>query len=179
MSGRASARRYARAVFEIALESDELERWQADLEKIVQAIAEPEIKAFLENPRVPFEEKKRLLAEELQDCHPLSLNLVYLLFSREIVDIVREIRDEYRRLLNGYQGIETVEVITAIPLSEEEKGKLADQLSSVVRKKVVLETREDPTVIGGFKARIGDRLLDGSVAGRLETLRREMAGAER
>jgi F-type H+-transporting ATPase subunit delta len=173
------ARRYARAVFEIALESDELEGWQADLDKIVQAVAEPEIKAFLESPRVPFDEKKSVLAEELKDCHPLALNLAYLLLSREILDILKEIRDEYQRLLNGHQGIETVEVITAVPLREEEKEKLANQISSVVGKKVVLETREDPVVIGGFKARIGDQLLDGSVAGRLEALRRELTSVEK
>ncbi len=171
-------RRYGRAVFEIALESDAPERWQADLEKIVRTVTEPEVKAFLESPSVPFAEKKRLLAGELKDCQPLALNLVYLLSSRESLAMVEEIGAEYGRLLNSHRGIEMVAVTTAVPLSEEEKEKLASRFSSLLGKKIVLETREDKAVIGGFRAMVGSRLLEGSVAGRLEALRRQMAGLE-
>ena len=179
MARRAVARRYAQAVFEIALESNELDRWQADLEKILQAIGEPEVKGFLESSRVPLEAKQKLLAGALKGCHPLALNFVYLLISRELLGMMGAIIGEYRRLLDSHRGIQAVEVTTVVPLNEGEKEKLARQLSSLVGKKVVLENNVDRAVVGGFKARIGDRLLDSSIAGRLEALRRELAGMKR
>jgi F-type H+-transporting ATPase subunit delta len=173
---RAVARRYAQAAFELALESGELDRWKADLERILQAISEPEVRAFLESPGVPFVEREKLLAGELKGCQPLVLNLLFLLIARQRLDMLGEIVEEYGRMLNSHRGIQAVEVTTAIPLNENEKDKLAGKLGRLVGKKVVLENRVDREVVGGFKARIGDRLLDGSAAGRLESLKRALAG---
>ena len=84
MVRRAYAKRYSQAIFEIALENGELDKWQSDLPKIVSIVGEVTFKAFLESPKVHFDGKARLLSEQLEGISPLALNLVLLL----VFDIV-------------------------------------------------------------------------------------------
>jgi F-type H+-transporting ATPase subunit delta len=79
-------------------------------------------------------------------------------------------------MVDLYHGIQTAEVTTAVPLGEEDKGRLADNLSSLVGSKVVLKEKVDPKILGGIVARVGGRLLDGSTLTRLESLKRELEG---
>jgi len=177
VAGKAYARRYAQAVFEIALEKKELERWQTDLKKVMDVVGDASFMAFLESPKFRFDDKARTLSERLGGINPLALNLVYLLVNRGKPDIIGAITDEYQRLLDSYHGIESADVITAIPLGDKDKEKLAENLGALVGKKVVLRAEVDPRVIGGFTARIGGKLLDGSTRRKLVNLKRELAGA--
>lgn len=179
MARRAYSKRYAQAVFEIALESGELERCQSELEEIVRVVSDEDIRAFLENPKVPFAEKSKLLSGQLGKTSPFSLNLVHLLITRGRLGLVAEIADEFGRLVNSHRGIEIAEVTTAVPLDKEDEQKLARQLSCIVGKKITIRSEVDSGIIGGFVARIGDRLLDGSTRSKLAALRKELAGAER
>jgi len=179
MARKAYAKRYSQAVFEIALETKELDRWQSDLRKIVGIVGDAAFMALLESPKFHFADKARLLSERLEGINPLALNLVLLLVTRGRLDIIGDIADEYQRLLDSYRGIEQAEVITAIPLSDEDELKLAEHLGAIVGKKVVLKSEVDSRLIGGIVARIGDKLLDGSTRSKLVALRRELAGAGR
>ena len=176
MARRAYARRYAQAVLEIALETKELDRWQSDLTEIVNVVGDAAFMKAMESPRFSFEAKAQLLSEQLEEINPLALNLVKLLVARGRVNIIGDIADEYQRLLNGYRGIEQAEGITAISLDGEIKQKLAEHLGSIVGKKVVLESKVDPGLIGGVIARIGGKLLDGSTRNNLLALKRELIG---
>lgn len=179
MARRIYARRYAQAVFEIALETEELDGWQSDLRKITSLGEDATFIALLESPRFHFADKARLLRERLGDISPLALNLVYLLVTRGRLSTVGEIADEYQRLLDSYRGIEHVEVTTAIPLDDKDKLRLEERFSAAVGKKVVLKSEVDSSLIGGIIARIGDKLLDGSTRSKLEALKRELAGVRR
>ena len=176
MARRAYARRYSQAVFEIAMERQELDRWQSDLRKIASLGEDAELVALLENPRLHFNDKARLLSEQLGDINPLALNLVYLLVARGRLSMLGEIADEYQRLLDSYRGIEQAEVTTAIPLDDEDKLRLGERLGAIVGKKVVIKPEVDSSLIGGIVARIGGKLLDGSTRSRLEALKRELSG---
>ncbi len=178
MARRVYARRYAQAVFEIALEKKELERWQSDLQKIVSVVSDATFLAALESPKLKLEYKTRLLSERLGDVSPLALNLVSLLIARASIGLIGDITDEYQRLLDSYHGIEPAEVITAIPLEDKDIQKLAESLSALVGKKVVLKSEVDSSVIGGIVARVGGELLDGSTRSKLAALRRELVGME-
>ena len=179
MARRAYARRYSQAVFQIALETKELDKWQSDLEKIVSAVGDAAFKAMLESPKLHFDDKVKLLTERLAGLNPRALNLVQLLLTRGRLGIVAEIADEYRRLLDSHRGLEQAEVITATPLDEEDKLKLTEHLGNIVGKKVVLKTEVDSELIGGIVARIGGKLLDGSTRSKLAALKKEIAGAGR
>jgi len=177
MARRASGRRYAQAVFEIALETKELDCWQSDLRKIVSVVEDAEFMALLESRRLRFDDKARLLSERLVGINPLALNLTLLLVSKGRLGLIADIADDYQRRLDSYRGVEPVEVITAIPLDDEGKLKLAEHLGAIVGKKVVLKSEVDPGLVGGIVARIGGKLLDGSTRNQLLALKKELIGA--
>lgn len=176
MARRFFARRYAQAVFAIAREKNELDRWQSDLDRVAKLSADATVTALLENPKVPFEAKARLLSGQLGDISPLALNLVYLLVTKGRLGIIGDIYNEYRLLLDSYRGIERAEVTTAIALDEKEIARLAEQLGAVVGKRVVVETKIDKGLIGGIVARVGGKLLDGSTISKLVAMREAVAG---
>jgi len=173
-----NARRYARAVFDIALEENGLERWQSDLQQIVGAAADARFLAVLESPKIKFEEKSRLLSQ-LGGIDPLVLNLVRLLVARGGVNILPDIAAEYYHLVDDYRGVETAVVVTAVPLEKKDKEKLAEELGAIVDKKVQLESSVDPSIIGGIIVRVGGRLLDGSTRSKLMALKKDLRGGGR
>jgi F-type H+-transporting ATPase subunit delta len=179
MAKKAYARRYAQAVFEIALEKKELDRWRADLQKIVGAVSDSTFLAALDSPKIKIEDKSRFLTERLGDINPLALNLVLLLIARTGVGLITKIADEYKRLLDSYHGIETAEVTTAVPLDDKDKRKLAEKLGALVGAEVELKTEVDPEILGGIIARVGGKLLDGSTRSKLAALKKELVGGER
>ena len=177
MAKKLHARRYAQAIFEIAVEREELELWQTDLKEIVRLGEDAGLISFLESPKISFDDKSRLLAVRLAGLSPLALNLVYVLVIRGGLGVVSDIAKEYERWLNNYRGIEPAEVITAVPLDDEHKQKLTERLSMVFGQKVVIKTEVDTSLIGGLVARVGGKLMDGSVRNKLEALKRELVGA--
>lgn len=175
MAKKAHARRYAQAVFSIAQEKGELDRWQSDLEAIAGLLADESVAAVLESPKVPLETKIRLLSEGLGGVDPLALNLVLLLLTRDGLSMMADVAAEFRVLVDGYHGIEQAEVTTAVPLSDEDKSELARRLGDITGKKVNVKAEVDPGIVGGIMARVGGKLLDGSTRSRLKTLQRELA----
>ena len=141
MARRAYARRYAQAVFEIALGKDELDLWQADLAKVASLAGDAALIGLLQNPKVPFETKAKLISGALGEVHPLVLNLVYLLLLKGRLGMLGDIADEYRRLLDGHRGIERAEVMTAVPLDDADRQVLAERLGAITGKKITVEAK--------------------------------------
>ena len=177
MVGKTSAKRYSQTVFEIALETKELERWQSDLSRIVSAVEDADFVALLESPGGHFADKARLISAQLEGVNPLALNLVYLLVVKGRLNIIGDIADEYQRRLDNYHGIERAEVITAISLDDEDILKLAENLGVIAGKKVIVKAEVNPDLLGGVVARINGKLLDGSTRSRLMALKKDIAGA--
>ena len=179
MARKVYARRYAQAIFEIALERKELDKWQSDLRRITGLDKEDAFVAVLESPRFHLDDKTKLLSERLDDINPLALNLACLLVTKGRFGMVGDIASEYQRLLDSYRGIEHAEAITAVPLADTDKQKLAERLSAVTGKKVVLKSEVDSSLIGGIVVRVGGKLIDGSTRSQLLALKGELAGARR
>ena len=179
MAKKANARRYAQAVFEIAMEKKELERWQADLVKVLTAVSGDDFLAALESPKIKFEVKSRLLKERLGAINPLAMNLALLLVSRSAINIIGEIVREYKNLLDEYRGVKAAEVITAVAVDELEEKKLADKLGELVKAKVEITSQVNPDILGGMVVRVGGKLLDGSTRSKLAYLKRQLEIGER
>ncbi len=182
MANSVYARRYAQAVFRMAQESQEQNRWQSDLRKIASMCRDEALFALLENREVSFEEKERVLSQRLGEIHPMALKLVSMLVAKGRLAMMEDISDEYQQLLDEYRGIEgaeVAEVITAIPLDDEERLKIGERITEIVGKPVMLKSKVDPTVIGGVIIRVGDKLIDGSIRSKLTALRKELGGAGR
>jgi len=174
---RVYAKRYSQAVFNIALQAKELNRWQSDLRKIASLVKDDALFALLQNPELDFDNKARVLSERLGVINPLALKLVSLLVTKGRLDMIGDIADEYQRLLDNYRGVEgaeVAEVTTAIPLDDEDRLRLAQRLTTIIGKPVVLKPKVDSSLIGGIIIRIGDKLIDGSIRSKLEALKNEL-----
>jgi F-type H+-transporting ATPase subunit delta len=174
-----SGRRYAQAAFELALERNELESWQEGLGKIADLTKDEELMALFQNPRFPFDVKKNLLQKRLGEINPLSFNLALLLASKGRLRLAGDIFQQYNGLLDAHRGIERAKVISALPLGDEEGKAISRRLGEIVDRKVVIDAQVDSSIIGGFIARIGDMLIDGSIRQRLEALKKNMVEAGR
>jgi len=126
-------------------------------------------------PQIPFERKRDLLQERLKNIRPLALNLALLLVKTGRMKVARNIAREYLLLLDAHRGVAHAKVATALPLDEESVQSLSRNLGEIVAQQVLVEPHIDPSVIGGFRAKIGDLLIDGSVRHRLESLRKAMS----
>jgi F-type H+-transporting ATPase subunit delta len=174
-----SIKRYAQAVFEIALESDKLKEWQSNLREIAHLVQDNEFTTLAENPKLPFELKTKLVQEKLGKINSMALNLVYLLMTKGKLKNAGQIADEYERLLNDHYGIKSAEVTTAIALDATERERLCHYLEAIVGKKIRIETQIDPDILGGFIARIDDSLINGSIRNKLEMLKKSLAEPKR
>lgn len=179
MPRRGSPRRHAQAVFQLALQSGEMEGWLAHLEAIARVATEPGYRAVLESPRLSLKDKLSVAGDKLAGLSPLAVNFLGLLLARGRLGMAPQIAEEYRRLLYAHQGVELAEVVTAVPLEAGEEALLAQRLERLTGKKVKLALRTDSAILGGLVARMGDRLLDGSVRSRLHALKKSLAAGGR
>jgi F-type H+-transporting ATPase subunit delta len=169
-----SAKRYAQAVFELALERNEFESWQEGLTKIVDLSIDQKLMALLENPNLSFLAKKTLLQERLGGINPLASNLAFLLASKGLLRRSRDLLQKYNELVDAHRGIERAKVTTALTLGDHEKDAVSNRLEKILERKVIVDAKVDPSIIGGFIARIGDMLIDGSIQQKLGTLKRSL-----
>jgi F-type H+-transporting ATPase subunit delta len=116
-----------------------------------------------------------MLINAFPDLETRVRNFLVLLVRRDRLGLLPDVVATFHAMLNELRGIEVVEVTTASPLEQGERGLVADRLAAYLNRRVELETLVDPEIIGGVIARIGDRVLDGSVRGRLDRLRVALA----
>jgi F-type H+-transporting ATPase subunit delta len=174
MARRYSARRYAEAVFEIATAKKQPDEWQAVLDSMAGLSRDASIAAFMESPDIAFDKKAKVIKEALGVKDPLTENFLHLLIQKGRFGTVAGIAEEYRRLLDEQRNIGRADVITAVPLGEEESKKVTAHLGEILGKKILANNEVNPAIIGGMVVRVDGKLLDGSVRGRLDSLRAEI-----
>ena len=171
MASRLSGQRYAQAIFELALENQELEQWDQDLRLAADVLGDEEFARFLGHADVPQERKISAIESVLAEAHPLVRNLVSLLVSRGGVAAMRDVQEGYSQLLDNHLGRQRAEVTTAVPLEPAELERITDFVKELVGREVVLSAQVDESILGGLIVQIGDQLLDGSAAAGLERMR--------
>jgi F-type H+-transporting ATPase subunit delta len=167
---------YAEALFEAARERDELEEVFYDLEEFVTALHESEeLRLFFYGGQVPERQKRRALDGLTEGMKTQATNFLKVLVDNGREEILEEILGRYEQLVKEHLGRIEVQVTTAVELSEEQVDRLKERLERVLEsREVILDTNVDPGLIGGAVFRFGGRLMDGSIRGRLESLREEM-----
>lgn len=173
VSGR--ARRYAEAAFEVAKDSGSLDDWEEQLAAIAAILADPSLTRAFTSPVVPRERKEEMVLGAFPEMEARVRNFLVLLVRQDRLNLLPDILTTFRALLNEYRGIQVVEVTTSEPLDPTERDQVAARLAQHLGRQVVIETRVDPAIIGGLVARVGDKVLDGSVRGRLDRLRTALA----
>src|SRR5512136_1240190 len=126
-----SGKRYAQAIFELAVGKNEFESWQDGLKKILDLTADQKLMALLENPSLTFAAKKSLLQERLRETNPLVLNLALLLVSKGLLRRSADMSQIYGEMLDAHRGIERAKVITALPLDDQEKEAISNRLGKI------------------------------------------------
>lgn len=170
-------RRYARAIFELASQKGDYDQWLKDLSDIRDFLTDTTIAAVIQNPEVPFEKKKVVVDAGLRNMDQIRRNFVYVLIERRRSETIEKIADEFQRLVNEHRGVAVADVVTAIPLDDDAAKFVAERLSALTGKRVTLRRSVDARIIGGVVAKIGDKLINGSVADRLERMRNKLAQA--
>ncbi|ANB61657.1 F0F1 ATP synthase subunit delta [Anoxybacteroides amylolyticum] len=172
------AKRYALALFQIAQQQQLLDRFEAEIRIVKQVFAaQPDFLAVLTHPKLSLDKKKALIKETFAALSVPVQNTLLLLLDRHRIDIVGSLADEFVALANEARGVAEAIVYSARPLSEAEKRALVDVFAKKVGKATLhIENIVDSSLIGGVKLRIGNRIYDGSVSGKLERLKRQLIG---
>ncbi len=169
-------KRYAEALYEVALELDKLEEFKEEIKAISQVLEnEPKLKTIFEHPKLSKNEKKDIVDSIFKGrVSQEVLNLCYILVDKGRETHLADVSEEYIKLSNEKQGIVEAVAITAVHMNDEEMKKLEDKLSKNLGKKVLLSNVIDSTVIGGVLVKIGDKIIDASIKGRFEDLYKDM-----
>jgi F-type H+-transporting ATPase subunit delta len=174
MSNGVYDKRLAKMVFDNALKSKELNAWLSRLRKISDIVKDSAVSKLLKDPKIPFNDKAKVLTDRLGKMDPLALKLISKLLDKGRLDRMDNVTDEYQRLLDAYHGVEgaeLAEITTAIPLEDKDKLDLAKRLTDIIGKPVVIKDTVDPELIGGIIIKIKGRLIDGSIRSKLRDLK--------
>jgi len=178
MSLRTSANRYAKALFDVAIEEKaDLSQVDRDLEAVVTMMAASPDFAVAARGRAVSDASRQALMEAVSKAMSLSAPVTKLLVplaQSGKLNLVPDLAAAYRERLLAHQNIVRAEVTSAAPLSPEKAQALADSLSKVTGKKVEISVSVDPELLGGVVARIGSTVYDGSVKTQLARMRQEL-----
>jgi F-type H+-transporting ATPase subunit delta len=167
---------YAEALFEAARDRDELEEVLSDLGEFTDAQHESEeLRLFFYGGQIPERQKRRALDGLTEGMKASTTNFLKVLVDNGREEILDEVFVRYEELVKEHLGKIEVEVTTAVDLSDEQLDRLKERLGVVLEaREIILETNVDPGLIGGAVFRFGGRLMDGSIRGRLQSLREGM-----
>ena len=170
------AKKYSRAIFEIAADEKKLKEYGEELTGVTRAVFdEPILRGFATNPQVPPEAKKSLFKKIFSGELSSDIeNFIMLLIDKHRMDLLEVIDAQYQDFSNEAQGIVVADITTAHPLTGELEKLLAEKLEKATGRSVKLRKHLDAAIIGGAIAQIGDKRIDGSVQGRLAALRAEI-----
>ena len=173
------AKRYAKALVEIAQEQNALDKYAEDLGSLSRLVEESkDFREILINPVFTRDDKKNIAGPVLQKmgADPIVINFVYLLIDRKRIDQLAGIEKAFRAKVDDIRGITRGQVISAEPLGAAELSRVTDALAKVTGKQVMITTKVDPSLIGGLVARVGDMVFDGTIRTQLNQLKESLKG---
>lgn len=171
------AKRYAKALFSLSQEDGEIERYGKELVDFAQLVKEiPELANAIQNPLYPEATRKTMFQSvaEKAGLSPVVRSFINLLIEKKRVQYMQEIADYYHKLVDEHSNIAHAQLRSATELDEDVLQDIAQTLERMTGKKIVIEFQQDPSLIGGVLAQIGDLVLDGSVKRQLLTFKESM-----
>lgn len=161
------AKRYGKALFEVAQKHGLLQEIGADLQLILDSLSSSDITKWLSHPATSTERKKAILENSFSEVQPLTKNFLYLLVDERRENELTEIASEYKKLAFEATGMAEALVTTAYPMTSSEKAELVTTFAEIIGKKLVINERVDSDILGGVIVQVGDRLYDGSLKTKL------------
>ncbi|MEM7395568.1 MAG: ATP synthase F1 subunit delta [Verrucomicrobiota bacterium] len=174
-----AARRYARAVFDLAHQSDRLDPVYDDM-KSVRALASesPEFAGFINNPLIPVEKRQTVLkALFSKKLETIALQFLYLLNEKGRLGLLDEVCDHLETLVLDLKKRLKIHVVSARPLEKEQLATIKKKMSKRFGREIEADVSDDPALLGGFKIHVGDQVFDSSLAHRLELFKQQLIKA--
>jgi F-type H+-transporting ATPase subunit delta len=178
MSNSAVAKRYALALFQLSKEHQLLDQMETELRVVKDVVTNnPGLTALLVSPKLPKVKKKEIVAEAFSSASPFVVNTLKLMIDRGRSGHLDELADQFIELANEERGVASAKVYSIRPLTADESTALSSVFASKVGKKsLTINNIVDSNLLGGVKLRIGNRIFDGSLRGKLERLERTLLG---
>jgi F-type H+-transporting ATPase subunit delta len=171
----AVARRYAEAIFDIAKRQDTIDRTLDDVREIARLFSHRTLAYLLKEPKIPLQRKENAIRKAIASrVLPTSLNLALLIVQRELVEVMPTIARELERLVLNYKNQAVAEVTTAMPMDQQQQDAVRQALEHRTSKTILMQAKVSPEILGGVIARVGDKVIDGSVRYRLSALRQQL-----
>jgi F-type H+-transporting ATPase subunit delta len=179
MFAKVVADRYARAALQSCPDLETIERLDDEFELMQRTWQQSaETREFLMNPKIPPAIKITIIRDALSDkISTYMLNLLSLLIEKHRQNILPDIAERYTELTDQVRGVEQAEIIVAYPIPTDLQKRLLDAVQRFSTRDVEIAMRIDPSIYGGVKIKLGDRVIDGSLRWRFEALRRAMLAA--
>ena len=167
---------YAAGVYEIARAEGSLERVEAELGEIARSLeTSPELRSTLTDPQLPLERKRAVVADMLGGrASSLTVGLVEFLLGRDMATDLPPLVAALADHAAASRQQRVAEIRSAIPLDDATVTRITQALSRATGTSVEARVVVDPSVVGGIVARVGDTVIDGSVASKLESLRQAL-----
>ena len=170
------AKRYAKAIFDLSLETGKLEEVRQDLE-LIMGTEHPELKVLLASPIVAGEKKQSIFeAIFAKHIQPLTVSFFKLIFAKGRSVAIDDIIDAFKGMYRENKGIKVVELTTAVEVSDAVKTGISEILQKgllLSGKKIELKTKIDSGIIGGLVVQIDDQLFDASIKHDLQVIRNQ------
>ena len=179
MRDRKVATRYAGALLASAREAGVLTGVAESYAAVLEVVADNgQLVTFMDSPQVATQEKKELLKSVFGDkIEPVLLHFFYLLIDKNRIENFQDIGEEFAAQVEDEMGVMRARVVTAVALDDDLSGKLEKKLAGLTGKKIILEKKVDPAVIGGVCVTLKDKILDGTVRTNLDLLRKKLEQA--
>ncbi len=170
------ANRYAQALIQQATADNKLEAVAANMQLLSETCANSkDLRNVLTNPIINGNEKLNALKSIFKNFEPLSLKLIDLVCAKNRENILTEIADAFLAIYRTQQGIEKVNVESAVAIDEKTAQSIQQYIKEKTGAKTIqLHTSINPAVIGGLVIKFGDNLLDTSIAAKLRNLKKEL-----
>jgi F-type H+-transporting ATPase subunit delta len=175
------AKRYAKALFQVGKEENGLDEFNKALSEMAQLYAEmPEVGDVLTNPLYPQEVREKVMTHliEAMKAPAMMANFFNLLVQKRRADVLLDIAEVFRALVDEDRNVCQGKVISATEISSDLNDKIKATLEKITGKQVVVANEVDPAIIGGIIARVGDLVLDGSIKTQLKGLEESIKGSE-
>jgi F-type H+-transporting ATPase subunit delta len=169
---------YARALFEVASERDLLDEIREQLDQFVDVLREShDLQVFFFSPYFSTEEKKDALGRVLDGAEETFMSFLEMLVERHRMPVLFRIRANYERLWDEAHKVLPVSVTSAVKLDESTLDEIGERIGEQTDQRVELTATADPEILGGIIVRVGNSILDASLRGRLDQLRKQLERA--
>jgi ATP synthase F1 delta subunit len=169
---------YARSLFEVAEEHDQLDTVHEQLNEFADALNQTrELAVFFFSPYFSTEEKKAGLHRGVDGAEPILMNFLEALVERHRMPVIFRIRSRFQELWDEAKHLLPVEVTSAVDLPGSTVESIGERIGEQTGRQVELTSRVDPDILGGIVLRVGNFILDASIRNRLNQLRKQIAQA--